>query len=95
MELFDDRVLIKPDEEEKISTGGIIIPETARQQNKFGTVIKCGQGHTDERTGEFTSITVKEGDRVIFDAAADYQQSEEWCNLLLMRESDVLTIIKS
>lgn len=93
VELFGDRVLIKPDETQKVTAGGIVIPDTAQKTNRYGTVIKHGEGAYDERTGEFTAITVKEGDRVIYAADAQIEQSEEWDNLLLMRETDILTII--
>jgi|ERR1035437_25473 chaperonin GroES len=93
--LFGDRVLIKPDEKEKLTSGGIVIPDSVNQnKNKKGTVIKHGDGAYDERTGDFTPITVKEGDRIIYDTTAQIMQSPEWDNLLLMRESDLLTIIK-
>lgn len=93
IELGGDRVLIKPDEAEKITTGGIIIPDTAQKTNRYGTVIKHGEGAYDELTGEFNPITVREGDRVIYDVSANIMQSEDWDNLLLMSEKDILTII--
>lgn len=93
IELYGNRVLIKPDETIKKTEGGIFIPDTAQTTNRYGTVIKHGEGAYDERTGEFTPITVKEGDRVIYDPAAEIMQHEEWDNLLLMHETDILTII--
>lgn len=91
--LFGDRVLIKPDETEKVTEGGIVIPDTAQKTNRYGTVIKHGEGAYDEKTGDFIPITVKEGDRIIYDTTAQIIQSPEWDNLLLMKESDILTII--
>lgn len=92
IELFGNRVLIKPDETEKVTAGGIYIPDTAQETNRYGTVIKHGEGAYDEMTGQFTPITVREGDRVIYHVA-QIEQSPEWDNLLLMKETDILTII--
>lgn len=92
--LFGDNVLIKPDEKEKTTSGGIVIPDSVNQnENKKGTVIKHGEGSYDNLTGNFNPIKVKEGDRVIYSATAHIQQSPEWENLLLMSEKDILTII--
>jgi len=64
-EIFGDYVLIKLHEQDKVSKGGIIIPDSVNASPKsMATVIKCGKGFTDQNTGEFTPITVSVGDAV-------------------------------
>lgn len=92
----DNRILVLPDPlEEKI--GSIIIPDSVKGNHdpkRKGTVIAHGEGHVAEQTGEFTAITVKVGDKVIFGAyagqsftGADLDLPEEIYTLL--REWDI------
>lgn len=96
IEPFGNKVLIKPDPlEDKI--GSIIVPDSVKGRHdpkKKGTVIAAGIGHYAEQTGEFTPITVKEGDRVVFSAylgeeikGIDIGLDDE--TYLLLREWDI------
>lgn len=98
---LDNRVLIKPDPlEDKI--GSIFIPDSVKGQHdpkKKGVVIAAGIGHYAEQTGEFTPITVKEGDRVVFSAylgeeikGMDIGLGDE--TYLLLREWDIDFIMR-
>lgn len=69
-ETSDDKVLIKPIEADKITKGGIYIPDSAREfeRKKTGIVICHGKGYVDQQTGELFPITVWEGCKVSFPA---------------------------
>jgi chaperonin GroES len=60
-----DKVIVKPKAEEEKSLGGIILPDTAKEKPHEGTVIAVGPGKVLEN-GERRSMTVKEGDTVIY-----------------------------
>ena len=82
-----DRVLIRPAEaEEKI--GGIIIPDTAKEKPLRGEVIAVGQGTKDEQ------MVLKAGDQVLYGKYAGTELNHQGEKLLIMRQSDVLAILK-
>ena len=82
-----DRVLIKPvAAEEKI--GGIIIPDTAKEKPLQGIVIAAGNGTKDEE------MVLKEGDNVLYGKYSGTELDYEGEKYLIMRQSDVLAIVK-
>jgi len=83
-----DRVLVKPSAAETKTASGIIIPDTAKEKPQHGEVIAVGNGKKDE------PMTVKVGDKVLYGkyAGTDVPQAGE--NFLIMKESDILAIIK-
>lgn len=82
-----DRVLIVPaPAEEKI--GGIIIPDTAKEKPLRGTVKAAGRGTKDEE------MLLKEGDQVLYGKYAGTELEYEGEKYLIMRQSDVLAVIK-
>ena len=86
------RVLIEPLEQEEMTAGGIILPETAKEKPQEGKVLAIGPGERDE-AGKRLAMDVKVGDKVLF---AKYSGTEVKMNgkkLLIMRESDILGII--
>jgi chaperonin GroES len=93
LEIYDDRVLIKKHEQDKVSKGGIFIPDSVTSLPKSkATVIKTGPGFTDERTGEFFTNTVKEGDTVILSTYICHSGNEfiiEGEKYYLIRERDL------
>jgi chaperonin GroES len=64
LRILGDRVMVKPDKEEK-SPGGILLPETAKEKPQKGTVIAVGPGRRDEK-GNLIPVDLAEGDRVVF-----------------------------
>ena len=82
-----DRVLVEPAEAEEKTTGGIIIPDTAKEKPQKGTVVAVGSGKKDE------PITVKEGDKVLYGKYAGTEINIEDKEYLIMRESDIYAII--
>ncbi len=82
-----DRVLVKPAAaEEKI--GGIIIPDTAKEKPLHGTIVAVGNGTKDEE------MILKAGDEVLYGKYSGTELEYESVKYLMMRQSDVLAIIK-
>lgn len=82
-----DRVIVKPAAAEQKSSGGIIIPDTAKEKPQRGTVLAAGPGKPDE------PVTVKKGDTVLYGKYSGTEISIEGVDYLIMRESDILAII--
>ena len=87
-----DRVVVKRIEAEEKSTGGIIIPDTAKEKPSQGEVIAVGPGGRDE-SGKLIPIDVKEGDRVLFGKWSGTEVKIDGKELLIMKESDIMGII--
>ena len=82
-----NRVLVLPaPAEEKV--GGIIIPDTAKEKPLNGTVVAVGEGTKDEK------MILKEGDNVLYGKYAGTELEYEGKKYLMMRQSDVLAIVK-
>ena len=82
-----DRVLVLPaPAEEKV--GGIIIPDTAKEKPLNGTIVAVGEGTKDEK------MILKEGDNVLYGKYAGTELEYEGKKYLMMRQSDVLAIVK-
>ncbi len=88
-----DRVIVKRLEEEEKTSGGIIIPDTAKEKPQQGKVIAVGKGKIME-TGKVNPLTVKKGDRILFGKYAGTDIKIEGEEHLIMREDDILGIIK-
>jgi chaperonin GroES len=87
------RVLVEPLEQEEMTAGGIILPETAKEKPQEGKILAIGPGERDDQ-GKRIAMDVKVGDKILF---AKYSGTEVKMNgkkLLIMRESDVLGIIE-
>jgi chaperonin GroES len=89
-----DRVLVKRIEQEKKTSGGIIIPDTAKEKPMEGEIIAVGPGARKE-DGEIAPLDVKAGDRVLFGKWSGTEVKIEGEELLIMKESDILGIIQS
>ncbi|MBN1793737.1 MAG: co-chaperone GroES [Candidatus Omnitrophica bacterium] len=88
-----DRVLVKRLEAEETTKGGIVLPDTAKEKPQKGEVMEVGPGVvTDE--GKVKSLQVKKGDKVLFGKYAGNEVEIDGENYLIMREDDILAIIK-
>jgi chaperonin GroES len=87
-----DRVVVRRIEAEEKSTGGIIIPDTAKEKPSQGEVIAVGPGGRDE-SGKLVPIDIKEGDRVLFGKWSGTEVKIDGEELLIMKESDIMGII--
>ena len=86
-----DRVLVRRVEAEEKTTGGIIIPDTAKEKPQEGEVIAVGAGTRDE-TGKLVPLDVQAGDRILFGKWSGTEVRLEGEDLLIMKESDILGI---
>jgi chaperonin GroES len=82
-----DRVIVLPDAAEKMTNGGIYIPDTAKEKPQRGIIVAAGSGKKDE------PVTVKVGETVLYGKYAGTEIQIEGENLLIMRESDILAIV--
>lgn len=89
-ELFDDRVLVKPNAAEEKSSGGIIIPDTAKEKPQKGKVVAVGKGKYAEQTGNLIPIHVKTGDTVMYSKYGGTEINIEGEDYLIMRAVDIL-----
>ena len=83
-----DRVLILPAPAEEKTIGGIIIPDTAKEKPLRGKVVSTGKGTKDEE------MILKEGDEVLYGKYAGTELEFDGEKYLMMRQSDVLAVIK-
>ncbi len=86
-----DRVVLKRAEAESKTAGGILLPDTAKDKPQKGEVVAVGDGHVRDN-GRRVPLSVKPGDRVIFNSYAgdEFRLGEE--EYLLLRESDILAV---
>ena len=87
-----DRVLIQRAEAEEKTSGGILLPESAKDKPKEGKVIACGDGAIVD--GKRQPLSVKAGDRVLFSKYAGTEVNIESEEHLIIREEDVLGILE-
>lgn len=89
---LSDRVLVLRIEEDEKTSGGIIIPDTAKEKPQEGKVIAVGPGKTDEN-GKILPMAVKKGDRILFGKYSGNEIQIDGVEHLIMREDDILGII--
>jgi chaperonin GroES len=90
---LNDRIVVRRSEEEEVTKGGIIIPETAKEKPIQGEVLAAGTGKVMEDGSKFP-LDVKEGDTVLFSRYAGSEVNIEGEELLIMREDDVLAVVE-
>ena len=90
---LQDRVIVKRVEEEDKTSGGIIIPDAAKEKPQQGKVIAVGKGKILEN-GKVSPLAVKKGDKILFGKYAGTDIKIEGEEHLIMREDDILAIIK-
>jgi chaperonin GroES len=87
-----DRVVVRRIEAEEKTTGGIIIPDTAKEKPMEGEVVAVGPGARDE-SGKVQALDVKVGDRVLFGKWSGTEVKLDGEDLIIMKESDIMGII--
>ena len=87
-----DRVVVRRLEEDERSTGGIIIPDTAKEKPMQGEVIAVGPGARNE-AGDIVPLDVKAGDRILFGKWSGTEVKMDGEELLIMKESDVMGVL--
>ena len=89
-----DRVVVEREQSEQTTSGGILLPDSAKDKPARGVVVSVGEGKLDDK-GNRHPLQVKPGDRVVFTSYAGeaFQVAEQ--ELLLMREDDILAVLGS
>ena len=88
-----DKVLVKILEAEEKTKGGIILPDTAKEEKTEGKVIAVGKGRVTE-DGKVFPLEVKKGDKVIFGKYAGDEIKIDGVEHIIMREDDILGVIE-
>ena len=91
---LQDRVLVKRVEGEKVSKGGIIIPDSAKEKPMEATVVAVGNGKVLDN-GETRSLAVSAGDLVLFSKYAGTEVKIDGEEHLILREDDIIGIIEN
>jgi chaperonin GroES len=89
-----DRVIVKRLEEDRTSSGGIVIPDTAAEKPIRGKIVAVGKGKILEN-GHVRACDVKVGDTVLFGKYSGSEVKLEGAELVVMREEDVMAVIES
>jgi chaperonin GroES len=87
-----DRVVVRRIDEEEMSAGGIIIPDTAKEKPSQGEIVAVGSGARNEN-GEITPMDVQVGDTVLFGKWSGTEIKIDGEDLLIMKESDVMGVL--
>lgn len=88
-----DRVVIQPLEAESKTKGGILLPDTAKEKPQEGKVVAVGKGKMLD-SGSIQPMEVKVGDKVLYGKYSGNEITKDGDELLIMREEDILAIIK-
>jgi chaperonin GroES len=88
---LEDRVILKPMEAETKTSGGIIIPDNAKEKPQKGEVIAVGPGKVSDK-GQKIPMTLKQGDKVLYGKYSGTEVTVDGTDYLIVRESDVLAV---
>ena len=86
------RVVVEPLEQDEVTAGGIVLPETAKEKPQKGKVLSVGAGDRDDK-GNRIAMDVKVGDTVLFAKYSGTEIKYDGKKLLILRESDILAIL--
>ena len=88
-----DRVVVRRMEEERMSAGGIVIPDSATEKPIRGEVIAVGNGKSNEQ-GQKVAMDLKVGDKVLFGKYSGTEVKVDGEELLVMREDDIMAVVE-
>ena len=88
-----DRVIVKREEEEKTTAGGIVLPGSAAEKPSQGKVIAVGEGKIREN-GEKSPMNVKVGDKILFGKYSGSEVKVDGEELIIMREDEIFAVIE-
>jgi chaperonin GroES len=88
-----NRVVVEPEEQEEMTSGGIVLPETAKEKPQQGKILAAGPGERDD-DGKRIPLDVKEGDIVLFAKYSGTEIKLDGKKVLILRESDLLAIVE-
>lgn len=91
---LNDRILVKRLEQESVSSGGIIIPDSAKEKPAEGEIVAVGNGKLNDN-GQRVALEVKAGDRVLFSKYGGTDVKVDGEEFLIMREDDILGVVEA
>jgi chaperonin GroES len=91
---LEDRIVVKPSEEEEMTASGIVIPDTAKERPQEGKVVAVGPGRFDEDGKNRIPVDVKAGDIVIYSKYGGTEVKVEGEEYLILSARDVLATVK-
>ncbi len=89
---LSDRVVVEPLEAEEKTSGGIYLPDTAKEKPQMGKIVAVGPGKVSD-SGSKIAMEVKEGDKVLYGKYSGSDVTIDGKDYLIMLESDILAII--
>jgi chaperonin GroES len=89
---LNDRVIVTRVEKEQKTTGGIIIPDTAKEKPQEGKIVAVGPGKLDDN-GKRIPMDVKKGDRILFSKYAGTEIKIDGVEHIFMKEDDILAVV--
>jgi chaperonin GroES len=92
LEPLDDRIVVKPGDEEETTVSGIVIPDTAKEKPQEGEVVAVGPGRFED--GSRVPMDVKVGDRVLYSKYGGTEVKVQGEEYLVLSARDVLAIVK-
>lgn len=87
-----DRVIVQAKSAEEVSSGGIILPDTAKEKPQEGEVVAVGPGKTLDN-GKTAPVEVKVGDKVIYSKYGGTEVKLEGQEYIILRQDDILAIV--
>ncbi|MFQ6606917.1 MAG: co-chaperone GroES [Fidelibacterota bacterium] len=90
---LSDRIVVRQADAEEVSSGGIILPDTAKEKPQQGEIMAVGPGKVADN-GELIKMSLKVGDRVLYGKYSGTEVSIDGEDYVFMRESDILAILK-
>jgi chaperonin GroES len=91
---LDDRIVVRPGEQEETTASGLVIPDTAKEKPQQGEVLAVGPGKRSDQTGELIPMDVAVGDTVVYSKYGGTEITIEGEDLLILSARDVLAIVK-
>ena len=89
---LSDRIVVKPEPAEEKTASGIILPDTAQEKPRMGTVLATGPGKVSD-SGDLVKMTLKNGDKVLYGKYSGTEITVDGDDVLIMRESDILATL--
>lgn len=93
IEPLGDKVVVERLEAEEVTSGGIVLPESAKEKPQEGKVVAVGGGRQTE-SGEVAAMSVQKGDRIIFSSYAGTEVTVEGKEYIVMPEEDILAVVE-
>ncbi len=87
-----DRVMVKREDEEDVTKGGIIIPDTAKEKPMHAKIVAVGSGHKSD-DGSVTPLDVKKGDKVLIGKWSGTEVTIDNVDYVIVKESDIMGIV--